>query len=111
MIAAVSFRSLLVRLLRLVAGPVVGVTIVSYFTYHAIQGDRGLIVLSALEGELDRARAALAELKAEREEMENLARRLRPESIDPDLLDERARVMLNFSHPSDLVILTPKTGR
>ena len=30
---------------------------------------------------------------------------LRPESLDPDMLDERARASLNLAHPDDLVML------
>jgi hypothetical protein len=30
---------------------------------------------------------------------------LRSESVDPDMLDERARAMLDYVHPRDLVLL------
>jgi cell division protein FtsB len=30
---------------------------------------------------------------------------LRPESLDPDMLEERARVLLNLAHPNDIVIM------
>jgi hypothetical protein len=29
---------------------------------------------------------------------------MRPKHLDPDLLDERARAMLNAAHPDDLII-------
>ena len=32
---------------------------------------------------------------------------LRNQSLDPDMLDERARVLLNFSRKDDIVIFTP----
>ena len=30
---------------------------------------------------------------------------LRPESLDPDMLDERARAILNLAHPDDLIMM------
>ena len=41
---------------------------------------------------------------------------LRPESLDPDMLDERARAILNLAHPDDLVMMkrrqpAPDPGR
>jgi cell division protein FtsB len=30
---------------------------------------------------------------------------LRPESLDPDMLDERARAILNLAHSNDLIML------
>jgi cell division protein FtsB len=107
MVGLPTFRSLLSRLLRLIAGPVVGVAIVGYFSWHAVQGDRGLIALAQLDAGLTEARTVLAALEHEREELENLAGRLRPESLDRDLLEERARSIVNHAHPNDLVILVP----
>jgi cell division protein FtsB len=102
-----TFRNLLSRLLRLIAGPVIGAAIVGYFSWHAVQGERGLIALAQLEADLTEARTVLAALEHEREELENLAGRLRPESLDRDLLEERARTIVNHAHPHDLVILSP----
>jgi hypothetical protein len=33
---------------------------------------------------------------------------LSADKLDPDLLDERARAMLNYAHPRDLVLITKK---
>jgi hypothetical protein len=30
---------------------------------------------------------------------------LRPESLDPDMLDERARAILNLAHQDDLIMM------
>jgi cell division protein FtsB len=85
--------------------------IVGYFAYHAIHGDRGLIALSRLQGEIQQAEGVLGETRGERERMEHRASLLRPENLDPDMLDERARAMLNFSNPDEIVIpLTQGSG-
>jgi cell division protein FtsB len=102
-----TFRTLLSRLLRIVIGPVVGAAIVGYFSYHAVQGERGLVALAHIEADLAEARTVLAKLQSEREDLENRAGRLRPESLDRDLLEERARSVVNHTHPHDLIILSP----
>jgi cell division protein FtsB len=51
-----------------------------------------------LEGEL-------AGLKEVRERLERDVSLLRPESLDPDMLDERARAILNLAHSDDLIML------
>ncbi len=44
---------------------------------------------------------------AERQYLESKVRLLHPASLDPDMLDERARLMLNFGHPDEIIILDP----
>lgn len=92
------------RGVRQVLGQILGACIVGYFAYHAIQGHRGLLALNHLQREIAEAEATLAAVRAERERLEHRAQHLRPDSLDLDMLDERARVMLNFSHPDDVVI-------
>ncbi len=58
--------------------------------------------------EIGSAEATLSGLKKEREELENATRRLRGESLDPDLLEEKSRELLNYSKPNEIVILTPQ---
>jgi cell division protein FtsB len=47
----------------------------------------------------------LAGLKEVRERLERDVSLLRPESLDPDMLDERARAILNLANKDDLVML------
>jgi cell division protein FtsB len=53
----------------------------------------------------------LATLTGERQEIEHRVALLSPSSIDPDLLDERARLMLNVAEPDDrlVIIKNPKS--
>lgn len=93
------------RRARQIAFPVIAASLLGYFLYHAVQGDRGLIAWMVLSQKIDKAKATLAELSAERATLERRVDLLRPQSLDPDLLEERARLVLDFSHPNDLVIL------
>ncbi|MHA1599204.1 MAG: FtsB family cell division protein [Alphaproteobacteria bacterium] len=93
---------------RQVALPVALFCLVAYFGYHAVQGERGLLAWLSVNQELAQARAtqtALAETRA------NLQRRvvlLRPDSLDRDMLDERAHAILNFGRKDEVIILLPK---
>ena len=81
---------------------VIGAT--CYFAYAALQGDSGLVEqvrLAREEADLTRQRDAL---QLRRRGMETLTRRLSEESLDLDLLDERARAVLGFARPDDVVI-------
>lgn len=94
------------RRLRYVLAPLFGMGAVVYFSYHAVQGDRGLLAWWELNREIQQAEQRLSVVAAERDSMENRVRLLRPESLDPDLLEERARIVLNMGQPTDLVIIS-----
>jgi len=89
---------------RYIIGPIIGIAAVGYFAYHAVNGGRGLLALRQLQREAADARQ-LAEITAsQRLVFENRVRLLHPRSLDPDMLEERARVMLNYGYPDDVVV-------
>lgn len=90
---------------RHVVGPVLGVLAVGYFGYHALHGDRGLFALWRLQHQIAGASQQLATLEAQRQKLQHRVDLLYPQSLDPDLLGERAREMLNFGHPNEYVFL------
>ena len=79
--------------------------ILAYFAYHAIQGDRGILSWIRLQDELSRATVQYNQLAVERDRLEHKVNMLRSEHLDPDLLEERARVLLNYGHQDDYVII------
>jgi cell division protein FtsB len=87
--------------------PVLGIALLAYFAYHAIQGDRGLFAWLALNQQLKQAHALSDAADAERAELENRVGRLSSASLDPDLLDERVRAMLNYARQDEVVIMLP----
>ena len=97
-------RVVVLRKLRPVLWPVLGACLVGYFAFHTVQGNRGLIARSHLQAEVAEAEATLAELRRRRADLELRADLLHPERLDLDMLDERARVMLNLAHPDDIVV-------
>lgn len=93
--------------MREVVWPAVGIATVSYFAYHAVEGDRGLLSWWNLRHEVAIAMSVKAEVAAERKRMDRRVRLLHPTSLDPDMLDERARLMLNLGRKDEIVISLP----
>ena len=65
----------------------------------------GLIAWLRLTQEVEQVNASLEILRPERARLEHKVALLRPDSLDLDLLEERARVVLGLGHPRDLVIV------
>ena len=85
--------------------PAFGVSAVLYFAYHGINGDRGLLAWRELEKEVRSTQGELDRTRGEREALERRVKLLHPESLDPDMLDESARRLLNYGRPEEIVIL------
>ncbi|MGB8275463.1 MAG: septum formation initiator family protein [Alphaproteobacteria bacterium] len=95
------------RRARSIVTPLLSIMVVGYFGYHAVQGDRGLIAWWQVTQQIKQAEATEARLKGERSVLEHRVSLLSAQHLDPDLLDERARVMLNLARPDEVVILHP----
>jgi cell division protein FtsB len=78
--------------------------VIGYFFMHAYSGNNGLRAKEDLALQMTELSAELARLKAERADWDRRTALLRSESLDPDMLDERARAMLDYVHPRDLVL-------
>ncbi len=94
------------RLAQQAMAPVIIFTIVGYFIYHSVQGDRGILALLQLQTQLVRTENHLAQVLKQRQELEEKVALLRPANIDRDLLDQQVRLVLGYAHPDDIVILT-----
>ncbi len=95
------------RKLRQVLGPLLGAAIMAYFTFHALQGERGLIAWWNLRYDIERVDAQLARVATEKKNLEHKVSLLRPENLDRDMLEERSRLMLGAVHPSDIIVPEP----
>ena len=99
-----SISSLRVGLGRLV-GPLFGACSVIYFGFHVVNGDRGLMTYLKLQQHISETRPVLEDIRQRREKLANRVSLLRPDNLDLDMLEERARVMLNYGYVDDVVIL------
>jgi cell division protein FtsB len=82
-----------------------------YFGYHAVVGSRGLLAWRQLNEDIAATERELAAVRAERQALEDKVRRLRPDSLDPDLIDELARRHLSLAGPLDVIILLDEEDR
>lgn len=77
--------------------------LLGYFAWHAYKGPRGYGYQHGLE-----SKAALLQDEFDTEQrarvrLEHKVALLRPESLDPDMLDEMARSLLEVAAPNELV--------
>ena len=92
------------RGLRRAIAPCLGFCALLYFSYHTVQGDRGIIAYLRLKLQVEKTEMALIESNSERDILSRRVQLLRPEFLDRDMLDEQARRSLGLVHPDDLVI-------
>ena len=92
---------------RQILVPIIFAMMFGYFGYHLVNGDRGLLAMAHLQRETMIAEQNLAEAETTRKIWERRVAALRNQSLDPDMLDERARILLNFSRKEDIIVFTP----
>lgn len=93
------------RLSQKAIAPFLALSMIGYFIYHSIQGDRGILAWIQLQEQLAQALCQLNETIKERKDLEEMVQDLRPESINRDLLDQQVRLQLGYAHPDEVVIL------
>jgi cell division protein FtsB len=74
-----------------------------YLGAHAVTGRQGLVAYVDLQAQERQLEQRVGELEEERTQLEARAARLRPETLDLDYLDERARITLAAGDSDELV--------
>ena len=77
-----------------------------YFTYHAVQGERGLGESIALSYQIETMSQKAIDFKAEREALEKKVFMMRPGSVDLDLLEQQAKLSLGFAYEGEVQIFS-----
>lgn len=75
-----------------------------YFAFYTLFGNRGLYRMFELEDQLVIAEVHYEEAVEERLALEQNVMLLKPNSLDLDMIDQRAREVLGYAHPDDIVI-------
>jgi len=78
---------------------------IGYFAVNAFTGNHGLRAQQDLEQQMTSIKDELDALKSERAEWEQRVSLLRPDRIDPDMLEERGRALLDYVDPRDVTLL------
>lgn len=86
---------------------IIGLCLTVYFAYHIGMGERSMFRLMSLERTIVKVSAEYDKTHAKREQLEARVIKLRPGSIDPDLLEERARAVLGYARPDEHVVILP----
>jgi len=79
---------------------------IGYFGVNAFTGAHGLRAQADLDKQLSRMEDELARHKAERAVWERRVALLRSDRLDPDMLDERARALIGYADPRDVILLS-----
>jgi cell division protein FtsB len=87
---------------------VLAALLIGYFGVNAYTGDHGLRAREALDRQIADLTRELDEATAERDLWERRVKLLKSEQVDPDMLDERARALLDFVDPRDLILIQKK---
>lgn len=82
--------------------------LIGYFGINAYTGNRGIRARQGLDMQVAQLESERDTLKTERQRWERRVALLRTQSIDPDMLDERARALLDYVDPRDLTLMRPR---
>ena len=79
-------------------------TLVVFFGFHTIVGERGLMVRADIDREIQAARETLALLNKQNHFLEHRIRLLRSGAVDADMLAETARSSVGMYGEDDVII-------
>ena len=81
------------------------VLVVAYFLYHTVTGERGFLRYMYLKKEIVQAEQIAANYHKQKMKLEDKVRLLSSSSLDLDMLEERAREVLNFANEDEFIVL------
>lgn len=84
------------------SGPLLAFFLVTYFSYHLLNGDRGVFMWHDLQQRVEEASAQLSALTQDHDRLERRVTLMRSH-ICPSLLEEEAR-RLGYAHPEEVVV-------
>jgi cell division protein FtsB len=79
--------------------------LIGYFGINAFSGNHGLKAKQDIDRQTAALSTELARLQVERGQWERRIALLRSDRLDPDMLDERARALLDYAHPGELTLM------
>jgi cell division protein FtsB len=82
-------------------------SLLGYFGWHGYYGPRSFDHRDALQVKAAELDAKLTQIRDKRQALERKVSLMRPQSIDPDMLDELARSTLDYGKPGELIIRLP----
>jgi cell division protein FtsB len=87
---------------------VLAALLIGYFGVNAYTGNHGLRARQDLDQQIGALTAELGQAKAERDQWQRRVALIKSESLDPDMLDERVRALLDYADPRDAVLIVKR---
>jgi cell division protein FtsB len=87
---------------------VIAALLIGYFGVNVFSGNHGLKAKQDIDRQVAVLSSELAGLQGQRRQWERRIALLKSEQIDPDMLDERARALLDYTHPHDLTLIVDR---
>src|SRR5262249_49596723 len=81
---------------------------IGYFGVNAYTGKNGINARQGLDQQIADLGVEVERVKEERARWERRVALLKADRIDPDMLDERARELLNYLDPHDVTIMVKR---
>jgi cell division protein FtsB len=82
--------------------------LIGYFGINAYNGDRGIKAKEDIDRQMAALTTELDRLKGEQAEWERRIALLKSDNLDPDMLDEQARLLLDYADPHDSTLMLAK---
>ncbi len=79
-----------------------------YFLLCSIDSERGFLKYMYLRQEIDSAQKSALQYKRQKNDLEEKVKHLSSSSLDLDLLEERARIVLNLAGKDEFILLDEK---
>jgi cell division protein FtsB len=79
--------------------------LIGYFGVNAFSGNRGLKAQQDIDKQMTALNADLGRLQVEHAQWQRRIALLKSDDLDPDMLDERARALLDYADPNDLTMM------
>jgi cell division protein FtsB len=98
-------RKRLRRVLSTLGLYVLAALLIGYFGVNAYSGNRGLKAKEDIDRQMASLDAELGRLKLDHAQWQRRVALLKSDDIDPDMLDERARALLDDVDPNDLTLM------
>jgi cell division protein FtsB len=89
---------------------VMAALLIGYFGINAFSGNHGLKAKQDIDQQIASLSTELGRLQIERAQWQRRVALLKSNGLDADMLDERARALLDYAHRNDLTLMfdTPR---
>jgi len=90
---------------------VMAALLIGYFGVNAFSGNRGLKAKQDIDQQMAALTTELGRLKLERAQWQRRVALLKGDNLDADMLDERARALLDYTDPHELILMLEPVPR